>query len=73
MGPKKRGIKEFNRDNNLRVKIRQLKYLNNIVDQDHRRIKRITRLMLGFKNLNSAQRTLAGIELVAMLNLMRLL
>jgi len=66
-GANKAGIKQFNCDNNRRVKIRQCKYLNNIVEQDHRRIKRITRSMLGFKNFNSAQSTLAGIELVAML------
>lgn len=50
------------------MKIRQCKYLNDIVEQDHRWIKRITRLMLGFKSFRSAQRALAGIELVAMLN-----
>lgn len=66
-GANKAGIKQYNRDNKRRVKIRQCKYLNNIVEQDHRRIKRITRLMLGFKNFHSAQNTLAGIELVAML------
>jgi len=66
-GANKAGIKQFNHDNNKRVKIRQCKYLNNIVEQDHRRIKRITRSMLGFKNFHSAQSTLAGIELVAML------
>jgi len=66
-GANKASIKQFNPDNNRRVKIRQCKYLNNIVEQDHRRIKRITRSMLGFKNFNSAQSTLAGIELVAML------
>jgi putative transposase len=49
------------------VKIRQCKYLNNIVEQDHRWIKRITRLMLGFKSFRTAQSTLAGVELVAML------
>lgn len=32
------------------IEIRQCKYLNNIIEQDHRNIKRITRLMLGFKN-----------------------
>lgn len=66
-GANKAGINMFNQDNNRRVKIRQCKYLNNIVEQDHRRVKRITRLMLGFKSFHSAQSTLAGIELVAML------
>ena len=66
-GANKAGIKQFNTDNKKRVKIRQCKYLNNIIEQDHRRVKRITRSMLGFKNIHSAQKTLAGIELVAML------
>ena len=42
-------------------------YPTNIIEQDHRRIKRITRLMLGFKNFYTAQKTLAGIELMAMI------
>ena len=66
-GANKAGINSFNQLNNRRIKIRQCKYLNNIVEQDHRRVKRITRLMLGFKSFHSAQYTLAGIELVAML------
>jgi transposase-like protein len=66
-GANKVGINQFNDENNRRVKIRQCKYLNNIIEQDHRRIKRITRLMLGFKSFRAAQNTLAGIELVAML------
>ena len=41
----------------------QSKYLNNIVEQDHRFIKKITRPMLGFKSFTSAEATLAGIEL----------
>ena len=60
-------IKQYNRDENRRVKIRQCKYLNNIVEQDHRFIKRRTRPMLGFKSFWSAQATLAGIELWRML------
>ncbi len=56
-------IKQYNRDENKRVKIRQCKYLNNIVEQDHRFIKRITRPMMGFKSFWSARATLAGIEL----------
>lgn len=38
-----------------------------IIEQDHRNIKRITRPMLGFKNFHSAQKTLAGIELMKMI------
>jgi len=47
--------------------IRQIKYLNNIVEQDHRSIKRITNPMMGFKAFHSAEATLAGIELYHML------
>ncbi|MDE9448091.1 IS6 family transposase, partial [Xenorhabdus bovienii] len=51
-----------------RIKIRQSKYLNNLIEQDHRRIKRRIRLMLGFKNFRRAQTLLAGIELLCMLS-----
>ena len=47
--------------------LRQIKYLNNIVEQDHRLIKKITRPMMGFKAWESAKATLAGIELHHML------
>jgi hypothetical protein len=50
-----------------RIERRQCKYLNNIVEQDHRLIKHITKPMLGFKNFYCAQKTLAGIELIKML------
>ena len=66
-GANKAAIKQFNHNNNKRIKVRQCKYLNNIVEQDHRRVKRLTRPMLSFKSFISAQQTLAGIELVAML------
>jgi putative transposase len=46
---------------------RQIKYLNNVVEQDHRAIKRKTRPMLGFKSFWSAAVTLAGIELMHMI------
>ena len=46
---------------------RQIKYLNNIIEQDHRRIKRLTRPMLGFQSFNTANRTLKGIEAMAMM------
>jgi len=61
------GIKSYNKDNHKRIEIRQCKYLNNVVEQDHRNIKRITNAMLGFKNFVCAQAILTGIELVAML------
>ncbi|WP_274851781.1 IS6 family transposase [Serratia marcescens] len=47
--------------------IRQSKYLNNRVEQDHRNIKRRTRPMLGFKSFRRAQTILAGIELTHMI------
>jgi len=50
-----------------RIIIRQIKYLNNIVEQDHRGVKRITKSMLGFKSFASAKATIAGIELHHML------
>ena len=49
------------------IRIRQIKYLNNIVEQDHRAIKRLTRPMLGFKSFWSVAVTLAGIELMHMI------
>jgi putative transposase len=50
-----------------RIERRQCKYLNNIVEQDHRLIKRITKPMLGLENFYCAQKTLSGIELIRML------
>ena len=44
-----------------------MKYLNNIVEQDHRAIKRITRPMLNFKSFPAARCVLAGIELMHMI------
>ncbi|WP_336192627.1 DDE-type integrase/transposase/recombinase, partial [Hafnia paralvei] len=49
------------------IAIRQSKYLNNLVEQDHRNIKRRTQLMLGFKSFRRAQTILAGIELINMI------
>ena len=47
--------------------LRQIKYLNNSVEQDHRFIKRLTKPMMGFKAFHSASATLTGIELHHML------
>lgn len=49
------------------IKIRQNKYLNNLVEQDHRAIKRRTRPMLGFKNFRCARILLGGIEVMHMI------
>ena len=46
-----------------RVQVRSCKYLNNLVEQDHRRIKQRLRPMLGFKRFETAAVTLRGIEL----------
>ncbi|OKP17405.1 IS6 family transposase [Serratia fonticola] len=47
--------------------VRQNKYLNNLVEQDHCHIKRRTRSMLGFSSFRRAQTILAGIELLNMI------
>ena len=52
---------------NLSIPVRQVKYLNNIVEQDHRAVKRITKPMLGFKSFQSARNVLVGIELMHMI------
>lgn len=49
------------------TELRQKKYLNNVIEQDHRNIKRITKAMMGFKTFNSARRTLSGIEAMNMI------
>jgi len=49
------------------ITVRQSKYLNNLVEQDHRNIKRRIRPMLGFKSFRRAQTLLAGIELLYMI------
>jgi putative transposase len=49
------------------VEILQIKYLNNLVEQEHRFIKKITKPMMGFKAFHSAKATVAGIETVHMI------
>jgi transposase-like protein len=60
-------IKRYNQEHGTNIIIRQVKYLNNIVEQDHRAVKRVTRPMLGFKSFDAAHNTLVGIELMHML------
>ena len=63
------GLQHVNRElpDTEQIVIRQVKYLNNMIEQDHRGIKRITNPMMGFKNFMCAEATLAGIELYHML------
>jgi len=60
---------ELKQDKTLKAEteLRQSKYLNNIIEQDHRNVKRIVKPMMGFQSFNTARRTLRGIEAVAMI------
>ena len=49
------------------IDVLQVKYLNNIIEQDHRFIKGLTKQMKGFKSFNSASATLEGIEVAHMI------
>ena len=60
-------IERYNEEHGTTIAIRQVKYLNNVVEQDHRAVKRITRPMLGFKAFDAAQCTLASVELMHMI------
>lgn len=66
-GSNTEAIKLYNRRSYSNIKLKQCKYLNNIVEQNHRMIK--CRIMQGqeFKNFESAKRTIAGIEIVHMI------
>jgi len=50
------------------IEVLQVKYLNNIIEQDHRFIKKLTKQMKGFKSFNSASATLEGIEVAHMIH-----
>lgn len=67
-GADKAGVADYNDARAEKpIAVRQCKYLNNVVEQDHRSIQRRIRLMLGFKSFWTARVVLAGIELVHML------
>ncbi len=66
-GANKAAIESYNTEQETQIEIRQCKYLNNVIEQDHRAVKRLTRPMLGFKSFWAAQNTLAGIEVMHML------
>jgi transposase-like protein len=48
-------------------KLRRVKYLNNIIEQDHRFIKKRVRASLGYRSFDTAERTLQGIEAINMI------
>ena len=60
-------IQSIRDDSGVDIELRQSKYLNNIVEQDHRAIKRIVRPMLGFKTFRCARAVIAGIETMHMI------
>ncbi len=70
-GANKAAIDALNNDMKAKglpeIEVRQVKYLNNIIEQDHRAVKRVVRPMLGFKSFRSAEKTIAGIELMHMI------
>jgi putative transposase len=57
-------ITHYNQTHKTAIVIRHSKYLNNVVEQDHRAVKRLTRPMLGFKSFWAARCTIAGIEVM---------
>jgi len=66
-GASKAAIEAINAGRNVPILVRQVRYLYNIVEQDHRAIKRVTRPMFNFKSFRSAGSVLAGIELMHMI------
>ena len=66
-GANKAAVGAISADRTVPILVHQVKYLNNIVEQDHRAIKRVTRPMLNFKSFRAAGSVLAGIELIHMI------
>jgi DDE domain len=60
-------MKSYNEAYGTVMAIRQVRYLNTMMEHDHRAVKRVVRPRRGFKSSETAQRTLVGIELLHML------
>ena len=60
-------IRGYNEAHGTAIGLRQVKYLNNILEQEHRAVKRVARPMLGFKSFDAVQCTWIGIELMHMI------
>jgi transposase-like protein len=60
-----RAVREMKEAGELskRVRVRSSQYLNNLIEQDHRRVKQRIRPMLGFKRFDNTEVTISGIEL----------
>ena len=61
-GSNSAAINAYNNDEGSNIEIRQNKYLNNVIEQDHRPIKQLCRATLGFKSFASAKITIGGFE-----------
>ena len=66
-GANEAAIGAGNAERNVPIAVRQVKYLYNIVEQDHRAIKRVTKPMLNFESFRSASCVLVGTEFMHMI------
>ena len=66
-GANRAALEAVNAERETPIQIRQNKYLNNVVEQDHRAIKRIVRPMMGFKDFRCARIIPLGVEVVHMI------
>ena len=66
-GANKAAMDEINTSREMPILVRQVTYLNNLVEQDHRAIKLVTRPMLNVKSFQTARNILAGIEWMHMI------
>ena len=65
--PNRHCAKPVGADSGADIELWQSKYLNNLIERDHRAVKRIVRPMLGFKNFRCARVVIAGIETMHMI------
>ena len=66
-GANKSTIDKIIKDRAISIIVKQVKYLNNIEEQDHRAIKRTTKPMLGFKSFQVAKNVFSGVKLLHMI------
>ena len=66
-GANRAAIVGMRADRGAGIKVRLSKYLTNLIEQDHRAIKRVVRPVLGFKSIQGAHAIIAGIETMHMI------